>query len=465
MRRKCEYRRRGKKLHAKRTRNIFSSYYTVAFSPKVEIDPVTQKKIINKTCSEALVKWREFETKIVKTFIAEESFGEQFSNCVGCKGNLISFPLIMFTGEGVPLLSDFPLHKWACFLGKEKQRAQYCSQAYVGNKTHYALPKLYKADRYSYCTIKDLEAGIKPPGIESMSDWIMASIYNYGPCVVGFQIYGSFLKFFRGPNKHNIYTAQIFVDDIKSVSGTNKLGGHAAVIVGWGEEREAVGGRMVKHWVMRNSWGKRWADDGFFRVEQNIDFELSRLQNLDTKKDSIFSPRTQFEYEFGAIYFAPYPNPDLYSPGETNDMHSFLQKVPNKKCVVATGPQYSWVEEEMNHDCNCRCGEEYSYDTGHCERATRVAGRGTYVDTLATPECLTPDLPKYKEVEGKKESDDQNRITRSKIERSSTLAFLLLVIILIFVVTTVLWPKGLRDRESNQAPSVDKEWSSVKFRH
>ena len=157
------------------------------------------------------------------------------------------FPLVMMTSRGVPLISDFPLHEWGCFLGNEKQRDQYCSSEYLAGKVAYALPKLYTADRYSYCTITDFQEGNHPAGIKSMSDWIMVSIYNYGPVIAGFQIYSSFMKFFRGSQKKDIYTAEVFINDIKKGEGATRLGGHAVAIVGWGEETLTVNSLRGTH--------------------------------------------------------------------------------------------------------------------------------------------------------------------------------------------------------------------------
>ena len=266
--------------------------------------------------------------------------------------------MILFTSNGAPLISDFPLHEWACFLGNEEQREDFCSEEFLQGKIRYNpdLLYLYKADMFSYTNVTDLKTGNVPPGITSMSDWIMASIYNYGPVSSGFRIYSSFMNFFRGPNRKGIYTAQIFLDDIKRGEGTTGLGGHAITIIGWGEEKVAVipgsgldtkssvmssvsqgassnvgpGSKVIKYWIMRNSWGWQWGDDGFFRVERNIDEQLAAAG---------VAQRTQFEDEFAAIYFAPYPNAELYTSirkgrGEDTTPTSVVKINDMKSCLT-----------------------------------------------------------------------------------------------------------------------------------
>jgi hypothetical protein len=342
--------------YAQETKNGISVYYTVGFSPKAhpQNTPEGKKYVMSDTCNQALVKWQESLLPNVKPIDVKTFFGVDYVECTGCRGNFIPLPLILFTGNGVPLISDFPLHEWACFLGNDEQREIFCSEEYISGKISYSLPKLYRADSFSYCTSHDLNDKKGPPGINSMEEWIMCSIYNYGSCISGYQIYTSFMIFFNGPNKMGIYTAKIFLDDINHKRGSTALGGHAISIIGWGEELSSDGD-MIKYWIIRNSWGDAWGDRGFFRIERNLDEKLAKAN---------ITQRIELEDAFGNVYFSP-----------SNDMSNFLQKVPNVRCP-GIGEHPEILAEMSDKDCDCRCGWAYSEATKECEKVTTLAGAG-----------------------------------------------------------------------------------------
>lgn len=77
---------------------------------------------------------------------------------------------------------------------------------------------------------------------------IRFDIYKWGPVSSGFTIYPDFYTF---DAKTTIY---------KWNEKGPKVGGHAVEIVGWGEENN------IKFWWIKNSWGTKWGDDGYFRM-------------------------------------------------------------------------------------------------------------------------------------------------------------------------------------------------------
>jgi hypothetical protein len=80
---------------------------------------------------------------------------------------------------------------------------------------------------------------------------IRRDIYHWGPCSSGFVIHEDFLDW----NGKGVY-------EYDKKSGV--IGGHAIVIMGWGEE----GGK--KYWIVRNSWGEDWGDKGNFKILRGV---------------------------------------------------------------------------------------------------------------------------------------------------------------------------------------------------
>ncbi|CAG9855972.1 unnamed protein product [Phyllotreta striolata] len=83
---------------------------------------------------------------------------------------------------------------------------------------------------------------------------IMYEITRSGPVQATMKVYHDFFTYNGGIYKH-------------STMGINhKQGYHSVRIIGWGEDRTNRG--MVKYWLVANSWGSNWGEDGYFRIER-----------------------------------------------------------------------------------------------------------------------------------------------------------------------------------------------------
>lgn len=96
---------------------------------------------------------------------------------------------------------------------------------------------------------------------------IKLEIMKWGPVAAGFQVFDDFLSDYKDGT--SVYTHP------KKEQKT--LGGHAIRIVGWGED--VVDGRTVQYWIVANSWGKEWGDNGYGKIEIAIP-ELQLEQNV-----------------------------------------------------------------------------------------------------------------------------------------------------------------------------------------
>jgi len=95
------------------------------------------------------------------------------------------------------------------------------------------IPHFMKIKDYS-----ELASGV--PDIET----IKRAIYTYGPISVAVSVAGRFSSYSGG-----IYN--------ESSSGSVN---HAVNLVGWDDTVQPA------HWIMRNSWGSRWGEDGYMRI-------------------------------------------------------------------------------------------------------------------------------------------------------------------------------------------------------
>jgi len=108
---------------------------------------------------------------------------------------------------------------------------------------------------------------------------IRLEIYRWGPIAAGMEVYPDFYTF---DARNKIY----------EWDGVGKqVGGHAVEIVGWGVD----GG--VPYWQIKNTWGKDWGRDGYFR--------MVRGKNNCKLEANCVSVQPDFFYPIGYKYVQP----------------------------------------------------------------------------------------------------------------------------------------------------------------
>jgi len=78
----------------------------------------------------------------------------------------------------------------------------------------------------------------------------MLEAIQKGPIVLNFLVYADFTA----------YRGGIYVRTSERIRG-----GHSVLGVGYGEENG------VKYWIVKNSWGSSWGEDGYFKIRRGTD--------------------------------------------------------------------------------------------------------------------------------------------------------------------------------------------------
>jgi hypothetical protein len=161
-------------------------------------------------------------------------------------------------------------------------------QEKVGACRDHSKLKLFYGKQTHQLT-KGIEVGI--PGEDATLDSdtlkqneqnMQLAIMNDGPIVCGLNVYSDLMYY---PTLGEVYVRQdqIIVDG--QVEDVVYEGGHAVVIVGWGEDNST--GITIPYWIIQNSWGKTWGKNGYFYIKRgsnlcNVEYDACAvLPNLD----------------------------------------------------------------------------------------------------------------------------------------------------------------------------------------
>lgn len=147
----------------------------------------------------------------------------------GCEGG---FPYLTDGKYG----QDFGLIEESCF--PYEGRDMPCKTNTC--KRHYTRDYYYIGGYYGACN----------------EPLMREELVKNGPIAVSFEVYKDFLAY-----KGGIYHHTGIEDKFNPWEITN----HVVLIVGYGEEDG------TKYWVVKNSWGTEWGEQGFFRIRRGND--------------------------------------------------------------------------------------------------------------------------------------------------------------------------------------------------
>jgi cathepsin C len=94
---------------------------------------------------------------------------------------------------------------------------------------------------------------------------IMKEVYLNGPIVLSLEPDYSFMFY-----KSGVYQSPItsWITQKTKRPEWEKVD-HSMVLVGWGVEN--INGKKVKYWILQNSWGLSWGENGFMKFIRGID--------------------------------------------------------------------------------------------------------------------------------------------------------------------------------------------------
>lgn len=166
-----------------------------------------------------------------------------------CGGGYIDLAFQYLCDKGGIAINDDP----------EAQNGKYVC-ANTNGLTIYKGDRKYRVTKYDYGELNPTHkcrAKLEPERLKTLEDnclTIMSEIYRNGPVACLFKNYTNCNSF----SGKGVYSKAIGED----------LGYHAVSIIGWGRE-ESTG---KPYWIVRNSWGPEWAEDGCFKFLRGISF-------------------------------------------------------------------------------------------------------------------------------------------------------------------------------------------------
>jgi len=187
-----------------------------------------------------------------KTYLKNAETLREGGQCnLKCDGGALDFALIyMHENGGISISCNDPAGKgqYQCFsLATLFERDRFPSRTHPCHVFKFGPSML--VSRYEN---DELEKSGSEEKRKKNEEAIRTELYLNGPVMTGYMIHENFSEFFV-KNPGGIYT---------STGGSAELGGHAVVIIGWGEDDG------VEWWKCRNSWGPDWNGDGHFKISR-----------------------------------------------------------------------------------------------------------------------------------------------------------------------------------------------------
>lgn len=174
-------------------------------------------------------------------------------------------------------------------------------------KNMIPTPGCYYGGKYRYFYTISKVCGIAwydfimPPRkrLKYIEKFIKIHIVIKSPVIYTFPLFESFKNFGKNPNNKN----KIYFENNYNTNGISTLeianGLHSVCIMGWGIERNVklYSGKTVDvpYWVIRNSWGQKWGNNGFCKIAgYPFNIKCSPENIYKNNKEETLSPHLIF---------------------------------------------------------------------------------------------------------------------------------------------------------------------------
>ena len=179
-----------------------------------------------------------------------------------------------WTFSTVGCLEAHSLVKYGSFDSLAEQQLVDCAQAYDNHGCNGGLPShafeyvqaaggISTETAYPYfakdhnCTVDKSTYALTVEGgsvniTEGDEEELKSAIFGHGPVSIAFQVVDGFRDYSTG-----VYTSDVCKNGTADVN-------HAVLAVGYGNEDGK------DYWVVKNSWGAEWGDEGFFKIERGV---------------------------------------------------------------------------------------------------------------------------------------------------------------------------------------------------